>query len=71
MKKFLLFFPIFAALAYCQTTAAPSSEAAKPTRYTFILAGNKAGYESSTRNPDGNLQIHFEFFYSNSPPTNG
>ena len=71
MKKLFLFFPIFAALAYCQTTAAPSSEAAKPTRYTFILAGNKAGYESSTRNPDGNLQIHFEFFYSNSPPTNG
>jgi len=61
MKKFLLLFPIFAALAHPQTTAAPSSEAAKPTRYTFILAGNKAGYESSTRNPDGSLQVHFEF----------
>src|SRR6476469_10872872 len=61
MKKFLLLFPIFAVLAHPQTTAAPSSEAAKPTRYTFILAGNKAGYESSTRNPDGSLQIHFEF----------
>src|SRR5579859_6539132 len=61
MKKFLLLFPIFAALAHSQTTAAPSSEAAKPTRYTFILSGNKAGYESSTRNPDGSLQIHFEF----------
>ena len=61
MKKFLLLFPIFAALAHSQTTAAPSSEAATATRYTFILAGNKAGYESSTRNPDGSLQIHFEF----------
>ena len=61
MKKFLLLFPMFAALAHPQTTAAPSSEAAKPTRYTFILAGNKAGYESSTRNPDGSLQVHFEF----------
>ena len=39
---------------------APSSKR-KATRYTFILAGNKAGYESSTRNPDGSLQIHFEF----------
>src|SRR6478752_6052430 len=61
MKKFLLLFPIFAALAHSQTTAVPSSEAAKPTRYTFILSGNKAGYESSTRNPDGSLQVHFEF----------
>ncbi len=61
MKNFLLLFPIFAALAHSQTTAAPSSEAAKPTRYTFILSGNKAGYESSTRNPAGSLQIHFEF----------
>ena len=62
MKKLcLLLFPIFAVLAHSQTAAAPSSEAAKPTRYTFILAGNKAGYESSTLNPDGSLQIHFEF----------
>ncbi|MBZ5492728.1 MAG: amidohydrolase family protein [Acidobacteriia bacterium] len=61
MKKFLLLFPIFAALAQSQTTAVPSSEAAKSARYTFILSGNKAGYESSTRNPDGSLQVHFEF----------
>src|SRR6478609_7047073 len=61
MKKFLLLFPIFAALAHSQTTAAPSSEAATATRYTFILSGNKAGYESSTRNPDGSLKVHFEF----------
>src|SRR6476646_10558742 len=60
MKKFLLLFPIVAALAHAQT-APPSSNAAKATRYSFILVGNKAGYESSTRNPDGSLQIHFEF----------
>src|SRR5258708_6974694 len=30
-------------------------------RYTFILAGNKAGFESSTRNADGSVQIHYEF----------
>ena len=62
MKKlFLLVFPILAILAHAQVAAGPSSGAAKPTRYTFILSGNKAGYESSTRNPDGSLQVHFEF----------
>jgi imidazolonepropionase-like amidohydrolase len=61
MKKFLLFFPILAVLAYGQGTPAPSSNGATSTRYTFILSGNKAGYESSTRNSDGSLQIHFEF----------
>ena len=61
MKKFFLFFPVFAVLAHSQTAAAPSSNGATSTRYTFILSGNKAGYESSTRNPDGSLQIHFEF----------
>src|SRR6478752_5767987 len=61
MKKFLLLFPIVASLAHAQTAPAPSSDGAKPTRYSFILAGNKAGYESSTLNPDGSLQIHFEF----------
>src|SRR5579864_7281084 len=51
MKKLcLLLFPMLLALAHAQ-----------PTRYTFILSGNKAGYESSGRNPDGSLQIHFEF----------
>ncbi len=59
MKKLFLLFPIFAALAHGQTPAAPAPDSA--TRYTFILSGNKAGYESSTRNPDGSLQVHFEF----------
>jgi len=62
MKKlFLLAFPILAVLAHAQTTAAPSTENAASTRYTFTMAGNKAGYASSTRNPDGSLQAHFEF----------
>src|ERR1051325_436 len=61
MKKLLLALPILALLAQAQVAASPSSEGTKPTRYTFVLSGNKAGYESSTRNPDGSLQIHFEF----------
>src|SRR6185437_1926488 len=61
MKKlFLSIFPILAVLAHSQA-ATPSTENAASTRYTFTMAGNKAGYASSTRNPDGSLQAHFEF----------
>ena len=62
-KMFLLLFPMLIAMApvHGQNAAAPASANAASTRYTFILSGNKAGYESSTRNPDGSLQIHFEF----------
>src|SRR5215469_13092861 len=38
-----------------------AQEGAKDRRYTFILVGNKAGFESSTRNADGTWQIHYEF----------
>jgi imidazolonepropionase-like amidohydrolase len=62
MKKLcLLLFPMLIALAHAQVAAAPAPDSAASTRYTFILAGNKAGYESSTLNPDGSLQVHFEF----------
>ena len=62
MKKLcFLLLPTLIALAYGQVSAVPSTDGAKTIRYTFILSGNKAGYESSTRNPDGSLQIHFEF----------
>jgi imidazolonepropionase-like amidohydrolase len=61
MKKLcLLLFLMLMALAHGQAPAAKPENAAA-TRYTFILSGNKAGYESSTRNPDGSLQVHFEF----------
>ena len=49
------------ALVHAQSSPAPTTDGTNATRYTFILAGNKAGYESSTRNPDGSLQVHFEF----------
>src|SRR6266853_5719650 len=62
MKKLrFLLLPTLIALAYGQVSAVPSTDDAKTTPYTFILAGNKAGFESSTRNPDGSLQVHFEF----------
>src|SRR6476620_9276045 len=55
-----LLFPMFASSALAQV-APVGPEGAKSSRYTFVLAGNKAGFESSTRNPDGSMQIHFEF----------
>ena len=62
MKKIcFLLFPMLIAFTQSQTIAAPSSSGETSTRYTFILSGNKAGYASSTRNPDGSLQVHFEF----------
>src|ERR1043166_10160583 len=62
MKKLcLLLFPLLIALAAHGQAQAAKPENPAATRYTFILSGNKAGYESSTRNPDGSLQIHFEF----------
>src|SRR5947208_1776252 len=62
MKKlFLLLFPIFISFAQAQVAPASAPESAKDSRYTFIMASTKAGFESSTRNPDGSLQIHFEF----------
>jgi imidazolonepropionase-like amidohydrolase len=62
MKRLcFLLFPMLTALTYGQVAAAPAPQNAASTRYTFILSGNKAGYESSRRNSDGNLQIHFEF----------
>lgn len=64
MKKSALIFclfPMFAAFAQAQVASAATPENARTNRYTFILAGNKAGFESSTRDPDGSLQIHYEF----------
>jgi imidazolonepropionase-like amidohydrolase len=62
MKKLcLLLFPLLIALAAHGQAQAAKPENPAATRYTFILSGNKAGYESSTRNPDGSLQVHFEF----------
>jgi hypothetical protein len=42
-------------LASTQANSPPS------TRYTVILAGNKAGFATSNRNPDGSLQFYYEF----------
>ena len=57
----LLLFSMFVFFLQAQGPSAAAQETAGASRYTFILAGNKAGFESSTHNPDGSLQLHFEF----------
>ena len=62
MKKVLLLCLFLrVSLAYCQSASPTASKTAAPARYTFLLAGNKAGFESSNRNADGSWQIHYEF----------
>ena len=56
-KLALLLFSLIALGVHSQSKPA----GVKPTRYTFVLSGNKAGFESSSRNADGSIQIHFEF----------
>lgn len=50
---FLLLAPL------CAAQAAPT--AGNVTRYTLMLVGNKAGYETVTRNADGSLDLYYEF----------
>src|SRR5271154_947698 len=60
MNKLPVFFcAILLSAATAQSN--PPAAAKDPIRYTVIIAGNKAGFETSTRNPDGSLQFYFEF----------
>jgi imidazolonepropionase-like amidohydrolase len=57
MKNLAIWFVCcLASVALAQTH--PS---ASPVRYSIILAGNKAGFETSTRNADGSLNFYYEF----------
>ena len=57
MKKVLLW--LFALAAVHAQTAPPPS--AGVVRYSVMLAGNKAGFETSKRNADGRLELYYEF----------
>jgi len=57
MKKLVL---LPALLWFCSAQAQqPLSTAV--TRYTILLSGNKAGFETSRQNPDGSLELYYEF----------
>lgn len=60
MNKLCLFLFFYLPLASVQVTP-NSNPASAVTRYTFLLAGNKAGFETSAMEPDGTLVLHCEF----------
>src|SRR5438132_376653 len=37
------------------------SPTSNETRYTFLIQGNKAGFETSKHNADGSLELYYEF----------
>jgi imidazolonepropionase-like amidohydrolase len=55
MKKLITF---IAALLLVPVSAFAASSA---VRYTVLLAGNKAGFATSTRNADGSFLLHYEY----------
>jgi len=61
MKNLFSLLLLSFALAQAQTSAGPDTTNLKVTRYTFLLAGNKAGFETSATGPDGALLFHSEF----------
>ncbi len=58
MKRLLVGF--FTALAACLLAHAPA-HAQEVTRYTVILVGNTAGFQTSTVRPDGAREFAFEY----------
>jgi len=38
-----------------------ANRAAQTARYSIIMAGSKAGFETSTQEPDGSLRLYYEF----------
>ncbi|HKS73727.1 MAG TPA: amidohydrolase family protein [Terriglobales bacterium] len=59
MKQLTLL--LFALGSFCVAQPSSPASAANVTRYTLMLAGNKAGFETVTRNPDGSSDFYYEF----------
>lgn len=52
---------LFALVLSCAAQTSSPAPAADVTRYTLMLAGNKAGFETVTRNADGSFDFYYEF----------
>ena len=61
MKKVLLFILWWTPLAIAQANPASNPANASATKYTVMLAGSKAGFETSSQAADGSLQLYWEF----------
>ena len=61
MKKLPILLLLSFAFASLHATAAENTPSPAVTRYTILIAGNKAGFETAAVNPDGSLIFHSEF----------
>jgi len=61
MKKLALLFALLSLTAFHPQGGQIGASAANTTRYTVMMMGNKAGFQSTAQDPDGSWQIHFEF----------
>ena len=59
LARLILLFAV--SLAHAQVTMPATPNGAGVSRYTLLLMGNKAGFETSSQNVDGTLQLYFEF----------
>ena len=62
MKKIVLFLSLaLLPLVYVQVASPAAEESAGSSRYTVLMMGNKAGFQTTTRNGDGSFDFAFEF----------
>src|ERR1700722_8635198 len=61
MKKFALLLVLLSLAAVSQNTAPVALTPNKAVRYTVLIAGNKAGFETSSQDADGRWQLYYEF----------
>lgn len=61
MKKIVLLFALLPLIGTHQPSGQTVATASTATRYTVMMMGNKAGFQSTSQNSDGSWQIHFEF----------
>jgi hypothetical protein len=58
MRKIALLLALFSLAAVPQTAAPSASTPNKAVRYTVLVAGNKAGFETSSQDADGRWQLN-------------
>jgi imidazolonepropionase-like amidohydrolase len=66
LKRAFIAGVFFVSVLSSSSLCAQNSTAEKATgdltqRYTLIMSGNKAGFQTTTQNPDGSLKVHYEY----------
>jgi len=61
MKRLLLLFALLPLTTFHPQTGSAVPSEANVTRYTVMIMGNKAGFQSTAQDPDGSWRIHYEY----------